>query len=431
MKYFLKTIIILILIQLYVNSYAQNNNYHAIIIYESNYKDNELNLDGTKNDAIKLANILTKKYNFDSLNVKIIGNSSRKEILLAFDEKRKQLTIDDNLLIFYAGHGYWDYELKMGYWLPSDAEMNNKANWIANTDISTYISAFRCNHVLLISDACFSGGIFKTRGLINKNGNAIQRLIELKSRKAITSGNPKEVVPDESILMKTLLKELEVNKKKFLSTDQLFSSIRPVILNNSTTEPQYGVIQSTGDEGGEFVFTNKFDQNIDNTQDKDELLDENNTIKRIVKKEVLEERNKILTVPKRIAIIGFDNNGKKSELGELGEPLSDMLTSDLVDVKNIQMVDRQALLKILNEQNTNNSKNFDITTATKIGKLLGAELILTGTYFEFMGKLRIDAKVLNVENGKIITSVGVDGDRNLFFEIKKDLVNKIIEKLNQ
>ena len=95
------------------------------------------------------------------------------------------------------------------------------------------------------------------------------------------------------------------------------------------------------------------------------------------------------------------------------------------------MVDRQALLKILNEQNTNNSKNFDIMTATKIGKLLGAELILTGTYFEFMGKLRIDAKVLDVENGKIITSVGVDGDRNLFFDIKKDLVNKIIEKLNQ
>ena len=430
MEYVLKLCTFLLFVQLSNNSYSQNNNYHAIIIYESNYKDNKLNLEGTKNDAIKLSNILSNKYSFDSVNIKIIGNSSRKEILQAFDEKRKQLTIDDNLLIFYAGHGYWENELKMGYWLPSDAEVNNKANWIANTDISTYISAFRCNHVLLISDACFSGGIFKTRGVIYQNSDAIERLNELKSRKAITSGNLKEV-PDESILMKTLLKELEVNKKKFLSTDQLFSSIRPVILNNSTTEPQYGVIQSTGDEGGEFIFINKLDQNLDNIQKKDEVLNENNTIKRIVKKEVLEEKNKVLTVPKRIAIIGFDNNGKKSELGELGEPLSDMLTSDLVDVKNIQMVDRQALLKILNEQNTNNSKNFDIMTATKIGKLLGAELILTGTYFEFMGKLRIDAKVLDVENGKIITSVGVDGDRNLFFDIKKDLVNKIIEKLNQ
>jgi hypothetical protein len=48
-----------------------------------------------------------------------------------------------------------------------------------------------------------------------------------------------------------------------------------------------------------------------------------------------------------------------------------------------------------------------------------------------MGKLRIDAKILNVENGKILTSVGADGDRNLFFDIKKQLVNKIIEKINQ
>ena len=214
MEYVLKLCTFLLFVQLSNNSYSQNNNYHAIIIYESNYKDNKLNLEGTKNDAIKLSNILSNKYSFDSVNIKIIGNSSRKEILQAFDEKRKQLTIDDNLLIFYAGHGYWENELKMGYWLPSDAEVNNKANWIANTDISTYISAFRCNHVLLISDACFSGGIFKTRGVIYQNSDAIERLNELKSRKAITSGNLKEV-PDESILMKTLLKELEVNKKKF------------------------------------------------------------------------------------------------------------------------------------------------------------------------------------------------------------------------
>jgi TolB-like protein len=430
MKYVLKLCTFFLFLILYNYSYSQYNNYHAIIIYESIYKDNNLNLDGPKNDAIKLSLILSKKYNFDTINIKIIGNSSRREILQTFDEKRKQLSIDDNLLIFYAGHGYWENELKMGYWLPSDAEVSNKANWIANTDISTYISAFSCKHVLLISDACFSGGIFKTRGLVYQNTDAIERLNELKSRKAITSGNLKEV-PDESILMKTLLKELEINKKKFLPADQLFSSIRPIILNNSTTEPQYGIIQSTGDEGGEFIFINKLEQNLDNVVNKEVTINESNSKNRIGKTEILEEKNKILKIPKRIAIIGFDNSGVKSELGELGEPLSDMLTSDLVDVKNIQMVDRQALQKILNEQSTNNSKNFDLTTATKIGKLLGAELILTGTYFEFMGKLRIDAKILNVENGKILTSVGADGDRNLFFDIKKQLVNKIIEKINQ
>ena len=93
------------------------------------------------------------------------------------------------------------------------------------------------------------------------------------------------------------------------------------------------------------------------------------------------------------------------------------------------MVDRQALEKLLTEQNLNNSKSFDQTTATKLGKLLGAEIIITGTYFEFFGSLRVDAKFINVETGEITYSVGVDGAREKFFDLKKTLANMIIEKL--
>jgi curli biogenesis system outer membrane secretion channel CsgG len=93
------------------------------------------------------------------------------------------------------------------------------------------------------------------------------------------------------------------------------------------------------------------------------------------------------------------------------------------------MVDRQALEKILNEQNLNNSKNFDASTASKIGKLLGAEVIITGTYFEFFGSLRVDAKFIDVETGEIAFSVGVDGAREKFLELKGSLANSIIEKL--
>lgn len=34
----------------------------------------------------------------------------------------------------------------------------------------------------------------------------------------------------------------------------LFASFRKAVLNNSPTEPQYGTIQNSGDEGGEFIF---------------------------------------------------------------------------------------------------------------------------------------------------------------------------------
>ena len=113
----------------------------------------------------------------------------------------------------------------------------------------------------------------------------------------------------------------------------------------------------------------------------------------------------------------------------MGGGLRDMLTSDLNQVQNLTMVDRQALEKTLTQQNLSNSKSFDQATATKIGKLLGAEVIITGTYFEFFGSLRVDAKFINVETGEIAFSIGVDGAREKLFDLKNSLANKIIEKL--
>jgi TolB-like protein len=402
--------------------------YHAIIISENQYQDSKINdLNEPQNDADNLTSLLVSKYYFKKEDIIRLVDPTRANIIDAIEQKRKSLTIDDNLLIFYAGHGYWDAGLKMGYWLPSDAKKESKSNWVSNSDLTLYLSAFESNHVLLVTDACFSGGIFKTRS-IGDMEQGTKRLYELKSRKAITSGNLKEV-PDNSVFMKFFIKELELNQSTFLTSDQLFAKIRPNILNNSSTEPLYGVIHNTGDEGGEFVFYNP----SSSSSKSDETLSLTSYLtsetKRSINDIVLEE-NKLLEKPKRLAIISFDNtSGKESEYGDLGGPLRDMLTTDLNSVKNLTMVDRQALEKLLNEQNLNNSKSFDQATATKLGKLLGAEIIITGTYFEFFGTLRVDAKFINVETGEIAFSLGVDGAREEFFDLKKTLANLIIEKL--
>jgi TolB-like protein len=407
---------------------VSSGKYHAIIISENNYFDEKFpDLIEPKNDADNLMSLLVSKYFFKSEDITRLIDPTRANILDAIDQKRKTLSLDDNLIIFYAGHGYWDEVLKMGYWLPSDAKKDSKSNWVSNTDLTLYLSAFESNHVLLVADACFSGGIFKTRS-IGDMDQGTKRLYELKSRKAITSGNLKEV-PDNSVFMKFFLKELELNQSTFLTSDQLFAKIRPNILNNSSTEPLYGVIHNTGDEGGEFVF---YSPNA-KEESSNEITELSALIKIDVKRsitEVVNSENKLIDKPKIVAIIAFDNtSGKESEYGDLGGPLRDMLTTDLKSVQNLTMVDRQALEKLLNEQNLNNSKGFDQSTATKIGKLLGAEVIITGTYFEFFGSLRVDAKFINVETGEIAFSVGVDGAREKFFDLKKTLANMIVEKL--
>jgi len=103
-----------------------------------------------------------KDYTFEEKNVHLLKNPTRSEIINEFQRLRKALGANDNLLIFYAGHGHWDDEIQQGYWLPSDATLDNPSNWIPNSVIKDYIKGFKTKHTLLIADACFSGNFFRS-----------------------------------------------------------------------------------------------------------------------------------------------------------------------------------------------------------------------------------------------------------------------------
>ena len=116
---------------------------------------------------------------------------------------------------FYAGHGYWNEVTQKGYWLASDASKENTANWIGNSSISDYIRSIPAKHTLLIADACFSGSIFKTRAAFGNLDKTAQKLYELTSRKAMTSGTLTEV-PDKSVFVEYLVKRLADNSEAYL-----------------------------------------------------------------------------------------------------------------------------------------------------------------------------------------------------------------------
>ena len=126
-------------------------------------------------------------------------NPTRSEIFNTLRNIRLTNTVNDNLLVFYAGHGYWDKEMKTGYWLPRDAKPNDPTNWISNNDLTAYLNAIKSKHILLIADACFSGAIFRARSAFNTLA-AMEKLYKMPSRKAMTSGTLKEV-PDNSVFL--------------------------------------------------------------------------------------------------------------------------------------------------------------------------------------------------------------------------------------
>ncbi|HLP74942.1 MAG TPA: caspase family protein [Bacteroidales bacterium] len=230
--------------------YAARN--YAVLIGNQNYDDSNIpELDEPVKDVNELSSVLTKEYNFLPENVVVLKNSTKAEIIGKLHELRSVITPLDNLLIFYAGHGFWDEGMGVGYWLPRDASKNNPVNWIPNTDLTNYLGAIKTKHTLLIADACFSGAIFKTRAI--GESFATEMLYQLNSRKAITSGYMKEV-PDQSVFFQYLVKNLKENTSDYLSSEELFAKLRPAVMNNSPTVPQFGTIQNVGDEGGDFIF---------------------------------------------------------------------------------------------------------------------------------------------------------------------------------
>ena len=230
--------------------------YYALLIGVSDYNDasNVPDLEGlpTK-DAEDLKDVLVGKYNFEAQNIVMLNDSpTENQILREFVKLKKKVTNKDNLLIFYAGHGIYDEATETGSWLPSDADPEYGLNMISNSTIKDYIKGINSKHTLLISDACFSGSIFKTRSY-KAAPKSITRKYELPSRKAITSGTLK-TVPNKSVFLKFLIDRLRNNTEPYLTARKIFDKIEEPVMNNSKNVPQYGTIQEVGDEGGDFIF---------------------------------------------------------------------------------------------------------------------------------------------------------------------------------
>ncbi|MCO4762419.1 MAG: hypothetical protein KC502_12990 [Myxococcales bacterium] len=124
--------------------------------------------------------------------------------------------------------------------------------------------------------------------------------------------------------------------------------------------------------------------------------------------------------PKRptVAVLYFDYAGKDDELAVLRKGLAQMLISDLASNPHIRLVERARLEAILAELKLSKSRKVDAKTAARIGKLLGAQYLVLGSYFSLMGSLRIDARLVAVETGRIVHSTGANGKLDEFLTIQ-------------
>ena len=230
--------------------------YYALVIGNNTYRALP-DLHSAVNDARAVAALLESDYGFE---VELLTNATRSETYSSLARIRRKVAAKDNLLIYYAGHGWLDKEADEGFWMPVDAEEEDAGNWISSGDIIAAVRRSKAKHVMVVADSCFSGTL--TRGLTIKSRTPdyLERMAKKRARTALTSGGLEPVMDsgggNHSVFAQAFLSVLKENNA-VLDGHQLFTVVRKKVMVGSEQTPEYGDLRKAGHDGGDFLFVKR------------------------------------------------------------------------------------------------------------------------------------------------------------------------------
>jgi len=238
--------------------------YYGLIIGIDQYSGEWPMLKNAVNDAKGVAELLSSKYTFHYMKTLYDKEATRDKILSEFEYLLETVKANDNVLIYYSGHGEYVENMDKGFWVPVDAAAKSISKYISNEDIRAFLTGIKSKHTLLVTDACFSGDIFRGKTMTIPYENSTKyysKMYSLSSRKAITSGGVEPVMDkgkeNHSIFAYYFLQALKNNNEKYFDAGQIFDFIKIPVVNNSYQTPAYSPIRNAGDEGGQFIFIMK------------------------------------------------------------------------------------------------------------------------------------------------------------------------------
>jgi uncharacterized caspase-like protein len=201
--------------------------------------------------------------------VQLLLDATREQIMVALHDAKRTLTPQDNLLIYYAGHGDVDTASGRAFWLGVEADRDTRAGWLEADHIRAKIKEMSAKHVLLVADSCFSGAIThpKTttigRGL---NETRLRVQWNRRARMVLTSG---EVTPvadssgdgNHSVFARYFIQVLRQNDN-VMSGEMLSHELsgrmlaQPVQVgkNGQRQRPTYSTLQDANHDIGDFFF---------------------------------------------------------------------------------------------------------------------------------------------------------------------------------
>jgi TPR repeat protein len=241
--------------------------YYALIIGNQDYQVLE-HLQTPRNDAERAGQVLKDKYGF---TVQIVEDANDVAMLRALNDLNKVLQPNDNLLIYYAGHGtrLKTGSIDAGYWLPVNAERPpDDTFWVPNEQITAHLARLPARRILVVADSCYAG-LLSTDPGVNMFGTESQFSLDYvkyklpkRTRLLLASGGDRPVLDTggqgDSVFARAFLDVLGSNSG-ILSTPALFAQVQERVKtgaarNNFAQTPEFKAIKAAGHELGDFFF---------------------------------------------------------------------------------------------------------------------------------------------------------------------------------
>ncbi|MGD8508492.1 MAG: CsgG/HfaB family protein, partial [Syntrophobacterales bacterium] len=103
----------------------------------------------------------------------------------------------------------------------------------------------------------------------------------------------------------------------------------------------------------------------------------------------------------RIAVVDLEAQGDKAKSQELGKVAAQWLTTAFVNQGRFDVIERQALQKVIEEQQLGAAGVIDVDTAAQLGRVLGATYMVTGAVTSHRQGLDLNVKIIETESAAI------------------------------
>ncbi len=129
-------------------------------------------------------------------------------------------------------------------------------------------------------------------------------------------------------------------------------------------------------------------------------------------------------------VVYFDNLTGKPEHDAMKKGLADMIITDLIAYDGVTVVERDKLEAVLGELYLQGTGAFDPATRAKVGKLVGARYLISGSMLGVMPEVRIDARLTDITTGVDVTAASVRGAPDRLFDLEQELVGKLTSSID-